>query len=214
MLSPGHNEIWRSCSHTWKVDLFIELPISDVEEDDGAAKGSGNNYISFPALATSRSYADIAYRHVALPLSETGNIQHQSHCWLKYFKSGGTMWHLNQNTLLDFPGKRTSLSSQRGGEASCHRSLYLWRSQTWRGLSTTGSFHITTIPIAHLFLEMVNALLWKSQIQPAALHYRGAARRLSLDHQETVPSLQVGRQIKFIFIVQFLKSHSRSNFPE
>ena len=62
------------------LKLEIGLPISDVEEDDGAAKGSGNNYISFPALATSRSYADIAYRHVALPLSEAGNIQHQSHC--------------------------------------------------------------------------------------------------------------------------------------
>ena len=42
------------------------LSISEGEEDDGAVEGrsGSNNYVSFPALATSRSYAEIAYRDV------------------------------------------------------------------------------------------------------------------------------------------------------
>ena len=52
------------------------------------------------------------------------------------------------------------------------------------------------------------------QIQPAALHDRGAARRLSLDHQEAVPSLQVDNTQIYRYLgleakVQFFfESHS------
>ena len=43
--------------------MSIPLLISDGEEGN-AATGGGNNYVSFPALATSRSYAEIAYRDI------------------------------------------------------------------------------------------------------------------------------------------------------